>query len=70
MRNYSGLTTRVPITGHERLVARAASSMWEGDTGEVFIMGSDPYNSGCNSTLEIMGTLSEFALRSIALTNY
>ena len=48
MRVCSGLaTTREPITSHDRLVARAASSMWEADTGEVFI----------NSTLQIRRTL-------------
>ena len=78
LRVCSGLATAgEPVTGCERLEAggwreagavgdRAASSMWEADTGEVFIMGGGHRNPGYNSTLQIEGDFTKpgFALRS------
>ena len=81
LRVCSGLATAgKPVLGCERLEAggwreagavgdRAASSLWEADTGEVFIIGGGHLNPRYNSTLQIeeggLVTKQGFALRSL-----
>ena len=80
LRVCSGLATAgKPVLGCERLEAgvwreagtvgdRAASSLWEADSGEVFLMGGGHLNPGYNSTLQIEeGSVTKpgFALRSL-----
>ena len=76
LRVCSGLATAgQPVTSCERLEAggwteagavgeRSASSMWEADTGEVFIMGGAGSEQNHNTTLQIDGVIKPgFALR-------